>query len=328
MKEDGSGGKQAISNQSRIRYNIIIIIAECMRPAWPIVFTYSTPKPDSDKQMSIQFTKMHGLGNDFMVIDGINQTIKLTPEYIRTLGRRDTGVGFDQCLLVESSKAANVDFNYRIFNADGQEVGQCGNGARCLARFLRHYKLTNKNTITVATPTTQMTLTINADQSVTVNMGKPHLNPSDIPLKAEKQCSQYTIPVNSDLSYDVHAINVGNPHAVLVIPDADVEPVEQKGRMICTHPLFPEQVNVGFMQIKNSKHVKLRVYERGCGETQACGSGAVAAAAIGRLYHGLDETVQVDLPGGSLTIQWPDFDSDIYLTGPAAFVYEGRVMDI
>ncbi|MCL9683219.1 diaminopimelate epimerase [Legionella maioricensis] len=276
--------------------------------------------------MNIRFTKMHGLGNDFMVIDGINQEISLTPERIALLAQRNTGVGFDQCLLIERSKKDSVDFTYRIFNADGQEVGQCGNGARCLALFAKHYGLTTKNKLTVATKTTQMDLYINGDNSVSVDMGIPKLAPTNIPLVAEKQLPEYTLELNRGKTVSLHAISVGNPHAVLLVSDVNTAPVDVLGRQISLHPRFPEQTNTGFMQIINKNQIKLRVYERGCGETQACGSGAVAAAAIGHLYHHLANQITVTLPGGDLVIDWPEINGSIRLTGPATFVYEGILL--
>jgi len=270
---------------------------------------------------------MHGLGNDFMVVDGINQTITLSPEDIQSWSKRNTGIGFDQLLLVEASNAPGIDFNYRIFNANGQEVGQCGNGARCLALFLRRYKLTDKNNIIVSTSTTKMNLLINDDNTVTVNMGKPKLIPQDIPLKADTQQQLYDIPLKEGKSVGVHAINVGNPHALIIVNDIEDADVEILGSEISKHPVFPHEVNVGLMQIISSNHTKLRVYERGCGETEACGSGAVAAAALGRLYHQLDDKIKVDLPGGSLVITWSQEQDDIFLTGPASFVYEGHLLN-
>jgi diaminopimelate epimerase len=276
--------------------------------------------------MTIQFTKMHGLGNDFMVIDAINQTIDLTTTQIEKLAHRHTGVGFDQCLLIEKSKQTGIDFFYRIFNANGQEVGQCVNGALCLARFVYHYGLTNKQTIRVATKTTQMELQINKDDTVSVDMGQPKLHPGDIPLQAMKQEVLYTLPMVDAKNCAVHAISVGNPHAVMIVNDVITVDVSGLGKKISEHPLFPEQTNAGFMQLLSPSHIRLRVYERGCGETRACGSGAVAAAAIGRLYHQLEEQVTVSLPGGDLEISWPTLDSSIFLTGPATFVYEGKLL--
>ena len=236
--------------------------------------------------MTIRFTKMHGLGNDFMIIDALNQKINLKPEQIQAFSRRDTGIGFDQCLIVEASQNPKIDFFYRIFNADGQEVGQCGNGARCLARFVHHYGLNNKKTISVATCTTTMHLQLNEDQTVTVNMGIPRLNPEEIPLKAEAQADYYEL---DGLNRKVHALSVGNPHAVTVVDNLAETAVADLGKKIAEHPLFPEQANAGFMQIIDDSHLNLRVYERGCGETRACGSGAVAAAAAGRLWHNMSE---------------------------------------
>lgn len=276
--------------------------------------------------MKIKFTKMHGLGNDFMVIDGVNQNVALQQEQIAMLSNRYTGIGFDQCLLIEPSLSADVDFNYRIFNADGQEVGQCGNGARCLALFTQHYGLSSKKTLRVATKTTTMDLTINANNSVTVNMGSPKLNPKEIPLNLAQQQARYELPLKNGQQIGIHAISLGNPHAVLLVDELTCAPVQELGQELSTHRYFPEQANVGFMQIINSEHIKLRVYERGCAETNACGSGAVAAAAIGRLYHGLAKTIKVSLLGGDLIIDWPDTKAAIYLTGPACFVYEGELM--
>ena len=203
--------------------------------------------------MNIRFTKMHGLGNDFMVIDGINQNISLTPEKIAFLAQRNTGIGFDQCLLIERSEKNGVDFNYHIFNADGQEVGQCGNGARCLALFAKHYGLTTKNKLTVATKTTQMDLQIHADNRVSVDMGIPKLEPTNIPFIAERQLPQYALELSTGNTVSIHAISVGNPHAVLLVSDITTAPVDVLGPQISLHPRFPEQTNTGFMQIINNK---------------------------------------------------------------------------
>lgn len=271
------------------------------------------------------FTKMHGLGNDFIVIDAINQAIELTPIILKKLANRHTGIGFDQCLLIEKSKQTGVDFFYRIFNANGQEVGQCGNGARCLARFAKYYGLTEKNNLTIATHTTQMHLQINPDDSVTVDFGKPKLAPHEIPLIVDPQDNLYTIPLTNGSMQNLHAVNVGNPHAVIHVNDVTFASVAQLGAEIEKHPLFPEKTNVGFMEVVNSEQIKLRVFERGCGETNACGSGAVAAAAIGRLFYQLAPTVRVTLLGGELIVTWKSFEESLYLTGPAEFVYEGKI---
>lgn len=276
--------------------------------------------------MTFKFTKMHGLGNDFIVMDTIRQNIVPTPAQIAHLSQRDTGIGFDQCLLIEASQVAGIDFRYRIFNANGQEVGQCGNGARCLARYVQHYGLSDKTTLWVATSTTRLQLILHQDHQVTVNMGQPQLQPALIPLLMPIQTPWYTIPLPHQ-SVQIHAMSIGNPHAVLVVDDLKTAPVDTLGASVSTHPLFPEQTNVGFMQIDNQTHIHLRVYERGCGETKACGSGAVAAAVVGMLYHHLASIVTVSLPGGDLIVQWPDTQSDVLLTGPATFVYEGNLCE-
>ena len=276
--------------------------------------------------MHFNFTKMHGLGNDFIVIDAINQTINLTPNEIRRLSDRYTGIGFDQCLIVEKSTHADIDFFYRIFNANGDEVGQCGNGARCLARFIHKQQLSTKSSIKVATKTVTMQLQLHDDDSVSVILPKPQLDPHQIPLIGHTKPNTYTLKLQNNDSIQLHAINVGNPHAVLVVPTWPIEDLNPQGHAISTHQDFPEQTNVGFMYIDNPSHIFLRVYERGCGETQACGSGAVAAMAIGRLYYNLNSSVTVSLLGGDLLISWPDLNGNITLRGPASFVYDGKVL--
>ncbi|KTC65248.1 diaminopimelate epimerase (plasmid) [Legionella adelaidensis] len=276
--------------------------------------------------MKITFTKMHGLGNDFIVLDTIRQKINLAQLDIKYLSDRHTGIGFDQCLIIEPSEDPAIDFLYKIYNSDGKEVGQCGNGARCLARYVAHYQLSQKKIITVATKTTRMELQINKDDTVTVDMGLPKLHPVDIPFLNDTQQKTYTVPSLNGENFAMYLINVGNPHAVLLVPQVEEAKVQEIGSYICHHPLFPEQVNVGFMEVINPQHVKLRVFERGCGETMACGSGAVAAAALGRLYLNLDSTITVSLPGGDLQIHWESPHSPIYLTGPATFVYQGFLL--
>lgn len=276
--------------------------------------------------MTLHFTKMHGLGNDFIVINAINQPLNLTSTEIAKLAKRDTGIGFDQCLVVEASTLEGIDFFYRIFNADGQEVGQCGNGARCLARFVHHYKLTQKTKLTVATHTTRMNLSLNSDETVTVDFGLPKLLPADIPLLMPMQASSYQLPFQQGVYHTVHALSVGNPHAIIVVPNVLDAPVTSLGQEISEHPLFPEQTNAGFMEILNPSHIKLRVYERGAKETRACGSGAVAAVAVGILFHQLAPIVEVSLPGGYLTVEWQNQKSPMLLTGPASFVYEGVLL--
>lgn len=276
--------------------------------------------------MTYHFTKMHGLGNDFMVIDATHSPISFTPDQIKAWSQRHTGIGFDQCLVVEKSTEPDVDFFYRIYNADGHEVGQCGNGARCLARFVTARGLTHKNQLCVQTRTTRMQLQLHPDHSVSVQFDCPQLEPSAIPIDCAKKSPWYTLSVNEQ-RYTFHAIQVGNPHAVLVVKDVVNAPVETIGSTLSMHAFFPEQANIGFMQILSPHHIRLRVFERGCGETQACGSGAVAAMALGRLFHQLAENVTVSLPGGDLTVTWPDGTHPITLRGPATFVYEGHLLE-
>ena len=275
--------------------------------------------------MSLKFTKMNGLGNDFIVINAINQTVKLNAQQIAQLALRHTGVGFDQCLILDPSQNPDVDFFYRIFNADGQEVGQCGNGARCLARFIQYYGLSQHNPIRVATRTTQMNLHLNPDHSVTVDLGQPRWEPKDIPINAVQMSDTYDLPMSQGAVHFIHGLSVGNPHAVSVVSDVTTIDVKNFGKSISEHPQFPEQCNASFMQIINPERIKLRVYERGCGETAACGSAAVAAAAVGRRFYQMAQRIQVDLPGGTLWIEWPSLDDAILLTGPATFVYEGSL---
>lgn len=274
--------------------------------------------------MTLHFTKMHGLGNDFIVIDAINQNVNLSPADIQRLSVRETGIGFDQCLLISASTETDIDFFYQIYNANGESVGQCGNGARCIARFIQHYGLSKKKTLTVATQTTRLVLTLNADDSVTVNMGIPNLLPRIIPFNTTQRADIYHIPLESK-TVSIHALSIGNPHAVLIVNELESAPVAHVGQLISEHVLFPEHANVGFLKINSPQHVSLRVYERGCGETRACGSGAVAAVVVGRLFYHLDPEVEVKLPGGGLWVSWPKIEGPIFLTGPASFSYEGQL---
>ena len=273
----------------------------------------------------MKFSKMHGLGNDFMVIDAINQKLSLSKEDIIRLGRRDTGVGFDQCLLVETSADASVDFFYRIFNSDGTEVGQCGNGARCLARFIEQKKLSAKTRLVVATTTTKMALQLEENAQVSVFLPAPNFHPKSIPLEVTHQASHYELPLANGKRQKIHALNVGNPHAVINIASFEDISIDDLGREISQHPWFTEQCNVGFMQIQSPQGMRLRVYERGCGETKACGSGAVAAAVIGRQFYNMEADISVQLLGGLLQVAWQGQTDTIRLTGPAEFVYEGVI---
>ena len=282
--------------------------------------------------MSMKFTKMNALGNDFIVIDAINQTIHLTPTQIISLANRYTGIGFDQCLIIEKSQTPQIDFFYRIFNANGQEVGQCGNGARCLARFIEHYGLSNQKKIRIATKTTQMNLKINADKTVTVEMEPPEWDPQKIPFLTEKEADTYELPLNhqstkkTKIIHRIHALSIGNPHAITIVENVGSVDINTLGKAISEHPFFPEQSNASFMQIINPRHIKLRVYERGCGETLACGSAAVASVAVGRRFYQLESQVSVTLPGGNLLVNWPSQKNPIGFTGPASFVYEGVLL--
>lgn len=272
----------------------------------------------------MQFSKMHGLGNDFMVVDAVTQNVYFSPELIRRLSDRHNGVGFDQMLIVEPPYDPDLDFHYRIFNADGSEVGQCGNGARCFARFVRLKGLTNKREIRVSTQNGRMVLKVSDDELVTVNMGEPISEPSKIPFKAVKAEKTYIMRA-AEHTILCGAVSMGNPHCVLQVDDVETALVETIGPVLESHERFPERVNVGFMQVINRNQIKLRVYERGAGETQACGSGACAAVAVGIQQGLLDENVQVDLPGGRLQIRWKGPDNPLFMTGPATHVYDGFI---
>jgi diaminopimelate epimerase len=274
--------------------------------------------------MQLRFTKMHGLGNDFVVIDAISQSVSLTPAQLKRLADRRRGVGCDQVLLVESTQRNDCRFAYRIFNADGGEVEQCGNGARCFARFVRDRGLTAADRIGVCTAGGRIELLVHADDSVTVDMGPPRLEPADIPFDAAERAIQYSLSVNGQV-YDIGAVSMGNPHAVLLVPDVDSAPVATLGTAIESHPRFPARVNVGFMQVLDRKRIRLRVFERGTGETLACGTGACAAVVVGRLRGLLDETVTTELPGGDLVVSWAGDSEPVMMTGPATFVFEGTI---
>ncbi len=272
----------------------------------------------------IRFTKMHGLGNDFVVIDGISQKFTLTPEQINNLADRHFGIGFDQLLLVEKPASPNADFKYRIFNADGGEVSQCGNGARCFARFVHDKKLTEKTEITVDTNAGQLLLTLDENGLITVNMGIPRHDPKSIPIQAQEESRFYSVEIN-DSEKAFGAVSMGNPHAVLQVNDIRTAPVAELGAALENHAFFPERANIGFMQIVDRRHIKLRVYERGAAETLACGSGACAAVVIGIEQKLLDHDVSVELPGGKLHIHWSGRGQPVLMTGPAVSVFEGQI---
>ena len=274
--------------------------------------------------MMLEFTKMHGLGNDFVVMDAINQSVFLTAGQIQQLADRHLGIGFDQLLLVEGATTSSADFRYRIYNADGGEVGQCGNGARCFMQFVHERGLTQKAALQVETAGGPLQLSRAADGQVTVDMGIPRLEPTEIPFVATARDLTYPFEVNN-ISLEIAAISMGNPHAVLLVDAVDRAPVAELGPLIESHPRFPERVNVGFMEIVDADTIRLRVYERGAGETLACGSGACAAVVAGRLQERLSAHVKVLLNGGELVVSWPGEGQPVLMTGPATTVYQGRI---
>ncbi|MBC9130975.1 diaminopimelate epimerase [Frischella sp. Ac48] len=272
----------------------------------------------------MNFSKMHGLGNDFMVVDGITQNVHLSPETIKRLANRHTGVGFDQLLLVEPPYTPDTDFHYRIFNADGSEVEQCGNGARCFARFVRLKSLIKKNVLKVSTQKGILILTVNPDETVRVNMGTPIFEPSKIPFKAIKEEKTY-IMRTQEQTILCGVASMGNPHCVIQVTDVNHAQVATLGPVLENHERFPERANIGFMQIVNRQNIKLRVFERGVGETQACGTGACAAVAIGINQGLLNNKVKVNLPGGELFIEWKGGNAPLFMTGTATHVYDGFI---
>ena len=273
--------------------------------------------------MSLRFTKMHGLGNDFVVIDAIQQRINPNPAWIRQLADRHFGVGCDQVLLVETATNPQADFRYRIFNADGGEVEQCGNGARCFARFVREHGLSEKDTLRVETVAGLLHLQVLADGRVTVDLGVPRLEPAEVPFFATERTALYPIAADG-LELEIGVVSIGNPHAVLQVDDVTQAPVTHLGPLLERHGRFPQRANIGFMQILTPERIRLRVFERGTGETLACGSGACAAAVVGQLWGELSTQVQVELPGGVLEIHWPGPGQPVLLTGPATTVFEGE----
>ena len=278
--------------------------------------------------MQIQFTKMHGLGNDFVVINAIDQSISLDKAQIQFMGDRHFGIGFDQLLLIESSDVEGADFRYRIYNADGGEVEQCGNGARCFARFVIDEGLSTTTEIPVITKTGKIILIIEDDENVTVNMGSPELSPDKLPFTADQQAINYSLNIGQEV-VEFCAISMGNPHAVILVDDIDTAAVEKIGKALQSDPHFPQSVNVGFMQVIDINQARIRVYERGVGETQACGTGACAAIVAGRLLNILDETVTAKLNGGDLSINWQGDASNtnqpVMMTGPTETVFKGTI---
>jgi len=275
-----------------------------------------------------RFVKMQGLGNDFVVFDATEQPFSPTTGALQRIADRRLGVGCDQILVVEPAPDEGIDFGYRIFNADGSEVGQCGNGARCLARFLRDEGLTDKRRVTVRTLTHDMVLEILDDGRVRVDMGVPVLEPRGIPFQPPvhgQEGNRFELDVPGWGEVEIIAVGLGNPHAVLAVSDVEEAPVTELGPLLERHPAFPERVNVGFVQVLDSTSLRLRVFERGVGETLACGSGACAAAVAGRLAYGMEESVDVALRGGHLAIDWEGPGRELWMTGPAERVFEGRL---
>lgn len=274
--------------------------------------------------MNLKFTKMQGIGNDFVVVDAYTSPLALSAEQIRYIADRHFGVGCDQLLMVERPTQDNVDFRYRIFNADGGEVEQCGNGARCFVRFVHEHQLTDKAEIAVETASGVIYPKLESDGNVTVNMGAPDFNPEHVPFIADAPALTHVLDVAGQ-RVDIGVVSMGNPHAVQVVPDVDEAPVAAQGPIIEAHPRFPQRVNAGFMQVVSSHEIKLRVYERGSGETLACGTGACAAVVTGIRQGLLESPVKVSTRGGQLQISWSGGSSPVWMTGPAMTVFHGEI---
>ncbi len=275
--------------------------------------------------MLLHFTKMQGLGNDFMVVDLVTQRAHLTDGQVRQLADRRFGVGFDQLLVVEPPRDPEMDFRYRIYNADGSEVENCGNGARCFARFVRDQRLTHKREIRVETAGGPLTLVVEGDGRVRVDMGAPRFAPEALPFEAAEDRVLHSLEVGGE-RLEVGVVSMGNPHVVLRVEDVDAAPVERLGPVLEAHPCFPRRTNVGFMQVISAHEIRLRVYERGSGETLACGTGACAAVASGIRQGLLASPVTVHLRGGDLRIEWAGGDAPLFMAGPAERVFDGRVV--
>ncbi|WP_444903632.1 diaminopimelate epimerase [Microbulbifer sp. ANSA002] len=275
--------------------------------------------------MRVKFSKMHGLGNDFVMLDGISQRLKLSPDKIRRIADRRLGIGCDQVLLAEPPRGPEADFRYRIFNADGGEVENCGNGARCFARFVRERRLTGKKRLKVETAAGMLHLRVLDNDQVSVDMGAPVLEPEKIPFNADRRADSYLLEA-SDETFTIGAVSMGNPHAILLVDDIHSAPVVTLGPLIEAHPRFPQKVNVGFLQVDSRSQAQLRVFERGVGETHACGTGACAAMVYAHLRDLVDEQVEIRLPGGSLTIHWSGPNQPVTMTGPATTVFHGQII--
>jgi diaminopimelate epimerase len=272
----------------------------------------------------LEFTKMQGLGNDFVVVDATKSSVVLTPAQLRFIADRHFGVGCDQLLMVEPARSADTDFHYRIFNADGGEVEQCGNGARCFVRYVHERGLTGKTVIRVGTLAGVIEPRLESDGQVTVDMGVPEFEPAKIPFSAPARQALYDLAVDKNV-IKINVLSIGNPHAVQVVDDVDSAPVATQGPLIEAHPLFPQRVNAGFMQVVDRGHIRLRVYERGAGETLACGTGACAAVVAGIERGLLDARVRVSTRGGDLVIVWSGAGEPVLMTGPAVTVFDGTI---
>lgn len=278
--------------------------------------------------MKLHFTKMHGIGNDFIVLDHTKSPFQLTKEIIQSLSHRQLGIGFDQLLVVENSTLKDVDFKYRIFNQDGNEVEQCGNGARCFYRFVKDNHLTDKASIRVETKSGVIELTEDDEHMIEVNMGEPIFNPKLIPFISDTEKNEYSISIDLPDQkglINIAALSMGNPHAVITVEDINKAHVKTLGAYLESHALFPKRVNVGFMEIVTPHHIRLRVFERGVGETLACGTGACAAAVSGIKRHLLTTPVKVDMTGGSLSIDWKGDTNPVMMKGPAVTIFEGDI---
>ncbi len=275
--------------------------------------------------MVLYFTKMHGLGNDFIVVDATAAPFALNQQQIQRLAQRQTGVGFDQLLVVEPSDHEHAEFRYRIFNADGGEVEHCGNGARCFARFVRDRGMTDSDDIAVSTSNGLITLRVQPDGQTTVSMGVPTFEPAQVPFVAERRAHSYRLDLGK-CEREVGVVAIGNPHAVSWVDDVQTCDIAATGPMIETHPRFPNRVNAGYAQILNRSSIRLRVFERGVGETLACGTGACAAVVVGIAQGKLDNEVEVDveLPGGNLRVNWAGEGEQVHMTGPSETVFEGK----
>jgi diaminopimelate epimerase len=274
--------------------------------------------------MNLKFTKMHGLGNDFVVLDATSAPLDLTREQLRRIANRHFGVGCDQILQVEKARDSGTDFYYRIFNADGGEVEQCGNGARCFVRYVREHGLTEKSEIRVGTLGGVIVPRLEVDGQVTVDMGVPEFEPARIPFEASRRALNYPLDVGGR-AIEISAVSMGNPHAVQFVPDVESAPVATEGAQIEAHPRFPRRVNAGYAQVVDRGHIRLRVFERGAGETLACGTGACAAVAAGIMRGMLDSRVTVTTRGGGLSVLWEGVGKPVLMTGPAVTVFEGEL---